>query len=53
MHKTVDADARRRRAMGHAFARAGDDPKLSAFGPIIVALTADDAELAETSDDEG
>jgi aminoglycoside phosphotransferase (APT) family kinase protein len=32
------------------FQRAGDDPKLQAFGPIIVDLMKSAAELAETSD---
>ena len=32
------------------FQRAGDDEKLNAFGPIVLDLMADAAELAETSD---
>ncbi len=32
------------------FQRAGDDEKLNAFGPIVLQLMADAAELAETSD---
>jgi aminoglycoside phosphotransferase (APT) family kinase protein len=32
------------------FQRAGDDPKLTAFGPIVLELMAGAAELAESSD---
>ena len=32
------------------FQRAGDDPKLQAFGPIVLSLMQDAADLAETTD---
>jgi hypothetical protein len=32
------------------FQRAGDDEKLNAFGPIVLELMADAADLAETTD---
>lgn len=32
------------------FQRAGDDPKLQAYGPVILQLMRDAAELAETTD---
>ena len=32
------------------FQRAGDDPKLQAFGPVVTQLMAEAAELAESTD---
>ena len=32
------------------FQRAGDDPKLLAFGPVVIQLMAEAAELAESTD---
>ena len=32
------------------FQRAGDDPKLQAFGPVVLQLMSEAAELAESSD---
>jgi hypothetical protein len=35
------------------FQRAGDDPKLASFGPIVLQLMAEAAELGERSDYQG